>query len=337
MRSFVAVLIVLAGSGAAGGSTLSTIRERGELRCGIGEGTTPGLNERSATTGEFQGFFPDVCRGLSRGLFDDALPAKLVPVPIRLAIEGLASGEIDVMVASLTGTLGRDGGTAARFVGTLIYDGQGFLARRPIGAPPPPADAPLKVCVSAGVSTPGNLADYIKATGKTWTALSFNTTGGRNEAFETGRCELLTSDRTTLYGLRKLMATPDHVLEVLPEVISREPLGPWVRNDDPQWFAILRWTIDALILAEAKGVTRANIDQQAGSTDAEARRLLGLDPGIGAPLGLDDRWAYRLLRETGNYGELWERNMGAASPIKAERGLNRLWSEGGLLYPLPFR
>jgi len=334
LPALLAALVAVAGTAEAG--TLATIRERGGLRCGIGEGTTPGLNER-LMTGEFRGFFPDLCRGLTRAVFNDALPAELVTVPIRLAIEALAHGEIDIMVASLTGTLGRDGGSTARFVETVIYDGQGFLSRRPAGAPRPPPDAPLKVCVSAGVSTPGNLADYIKATNKPWTAMAFNTTGGRNEAFETGRCELLSSDKTTLYGLTQLMASPDQTLEILPETISREPLGPWLRNDDPQWFAIVRWAINALVLAEAKGITKATVDRPADTLDAEARRLLGLDPGIGQPLGLDDRWAYRLLRETGNYAELWDRNLGAGSPIKAERGLNQLWSNGGLLYPLPFR
>jgi general L-amino acid transport system substrate-binding protein len=321
---------------AVAGPTLEAVKQRGFLECGVREGPV-GLSSITEA-GDWAGFFPDHCRAVAAAVLGRADAVDYVPVEAENRFETLESGTIDVLSTTATWTLRRDAGLKLDWAGILYYDGQGFLAHRSLGAKSLDEVGAATVCVQAsGTTTEKNLAEYIRLNNPKMTALTFESFEGRLGAFLRRRCDLLTTDRLQLVGiLATRLANPDDYV-LLPDVISKEPLGSVVRDDDPQWFDIVKWVIYATVAAEEKGVTSTNVAAMRGSDDPEVRRLLGVDPGLGESLGLDEAWAARVIEQVGNYGEIFDRNLGKDTPLRLDRGLNALWTEGGLMYAPPLR
>jgi general L-amino acid transport system substrate-binding protein len=337
MKSLV-VFLVAAGLGAlatlpANAGTLDQVKARGQLICGSNPGLAGfGLPDDQ---GMYKGLDVDECRAIAAAIFNDPNKVKFLPINAKDRPTILASGEIDVLIRNTTWTLSRQTG-GMFFTGINFYDGQGFMVRKKLGV-----DSALKldgasVCVQQGTTTELNLADYFRANNMKLEAVVFATDDEATKAYDSGRCDAYTTDASGLYSERLKMANPDdHV--VLPEIISKEPLGPSVRKDDIQWFQIVQWTHYALITAEELGVTKANVDEKLKSDNPAIRRLLGAEGSFGEGLGLTNDWAYRIIKAVGNYGESFERNVGMGSPIKISRGLNALWDKGGLQYAPPIR
>ncbi len=318
------------------GSTLDAVKERGFLRCGVQQRGLGLSNVNEA--GEWTGFFVDFCRAVAAATVGNATAVEIQVTDSGNRFDVLGSGAIDVLISTSTWTLRRDVSLGLNFIGVLYYDGQGFLAHKSLGAQSLTEVGAATVCVKGGgTTTEKNLAEYIQARNSTMKAIIFQSGDSRNGAFLRRRCDLLTTDSLELVEIRasNVPKPDDYVL--LPDLISKEPLGPVVRDDDPQWFDIVKWVIYATIAAEEKGVTSANVAAMRGSEDPEVRRLLGVDPGLGETLGLDETWAARVIEQVGNYGEIFERNLGKNTPLGLERGLNALWTEGGLMYAPPLR
>ncbi len=326
---------VLATSPAVAGTTLEAVQQRGFLQCGvrdIGVGLSY-INE----AGEWAGFFPDYCRAVAAATLGSAEAVDFVPTESGNRFETLASGTIDALISNVTWTLLRDVSLGLNFIDVLYYDGQGFLAHRSLGAKSLAEVSAASVCVQTATTTEKTLAEYIRLKNPKMKAMTFQSLEGGDGAFLRRRCDLLTTDRLQLVGiLASRLANPDDYV-LFPEIISKEPLGAVVRDDDPQWFDIVKWVIYATIAAEEKGVTSANVAVMRKSEDPEVRRLLGVDPGLGESLGLDEAWGARVIDQVGNYGDIFERNLGKNTPLGLERGLNALWTEGGLMNAPPLR
>jgi general L-amino acid transport system substrate-binding protein len=337
MRSHIAWLagaaFAVAGALAADAGTLDQVKARGQLICGANPGLAGfGLPNDQ---GVYKGLDVDECRAIAAAIFNDPNKVKYLPINAKDRPTILASGEIDVLIRNTTWTLSRETG-GMFFTGVNYYDGQGFMVRKKLGV-----DSALKldgasVCVQQGTTTELNLADYFRANNMKLEAVVFATDDEATKAYDTGRCDAYTTDASGLYSERLKMSVPDDHI-VLPEIISKEPLGPSVRKDDPQWFEIVQWTHYALLTAEELGVTQANVDEKLKSDNPAIRRLLGAEGSFGEGLGLSNDWAYRIIKAVGNYGEIFERNVGQGSPIKISRGLNALWNKGGLQYAPPIR
>jgi general L-amino acid transport system substrate-binding protein len=317
----------------ANAGTLDQVKARGQLICG----SNPGLAGFALPDdqGVYKGLDVDECRAIAAATFNDPKKVKFLPINAKDRPTILASGEIDVLIRNTTWTLSRQTG-GMFFTGINYYDGQGFMVRKKLGI-----DSALKldgasVCVQQGTTTELNLADYFRAHNMKLEAVVFATDDEATKAYDTGRCDAYTTDASGLYSERLKMSNPDDHI-VLPEIISKEPLGPSVRKDDIQWFQIVQWTHYALITAEELDVTQANVDEKLKSDNPAIRRLLGVEGDFGAGLGLTNDWAYRIIKHVGNYGESFERNVGMGSPIKIRRGLNALWDKGGLQYAPPIR
>ena len=324
---------LLASAVCAQEGTLDTIKARGALICG----SSPGLAGFALPDdkGVYKGLDVDECRALAAAIFDDPDKVKYLPINAKDRPTILASGEIDVLVRNTTWTLSREEG-GMFFTGVNYYDGQGFMVRKKLGV-----DSALKldgasICVQQGTTTELNLADYFRAHNIKFEPVVFATDEETLKAYDSGRCDAYTTDASGLYSERLKLTVPDDNI-VLPEIISKEPLGPSVRKDDVQWFQLVQWTHFALITAEELGVTSANADQMLKSANPDIRRLLGVEGDFGKNLGLTNDWAYRIIKHVGNYGESFERNVGMGSPIKIARGLNALWTKGGLQYSPPIR
>ncbi len=317
----------------ADAGTLDQVKARGSLNCGSNVGLAGfGLPDDQ---GVWKGLDVDECRAIAAAIFNDPNKVKFLPINAKDRPTILASGEIDVLVRNTTWTLSRE--TAGMFfTGVNFYDGQGFIVRKKLGV-----DSALKldgasVCIQQGTTTELNAADFFRAHDMKFEPVTFATDEEAVKAYDLGRCDAYTTDSSGLYSERLKMAVPgDHM--VLPEIISKEPLGPSVRKDDIQWFQIVQWTHYALVTAEELGVTQANVDEKLKSDNPEIRRLLGVEGDFGKGLGLTNDWAYRIVKAIGNYGESFERNVGQRSPIKIKRGLNALWTNGGLQYAPPIR
>ncbi|MGO8799569.1 MAG: amino acid ABC transporter substrate-binding protein [Roseiarcus sp.] len=317
----------------ADAGTLDQVKARGSLNCGSNVGLAGfGLPDDQ---GVWKGLDVDECRAIAAAIFNDPNKVKFLPINAKDRPTILASGEIDVLVRNTTWTLSRE--TAGMFfTGVNFYDGQGFIVRKKLGV-----DSALKldgasVCIQQGTTTELNAADFFRAHDMKFEPVTFATDEEAVKAYDSGRCDAYTTDSSGLYSERLKMAVPgDHM--VLPEIISKEPLGPSVRKDDIQWFQIVQWTHYALVTAEELGVTQANVDEKLKSDNPEIRRLLGVEGDFGKGLGLTNDWAYRIVKAIGNYGESFERNVGQRSPIKIKRGLNALWTNGGLQYAPPIR
>jgi general L-amino acid transport system substrate-binding protein len=337
MRSHIAWLIGaafnVAAALSANAGTLDQIKARGQLICGANPGLAGfGLPDDQ---GKYKGLDVDECKAVAAAIFNDPNKVKFLPINAKDRPTILASGEIDVLIRNTTWTLSRQTG-GMFFTGINFYDGQGFMVRKKLGV-----DSALKldgasICVQQGTTTELNLADFFRANNMKLEAVVFATDEEATKAYDSGRCDAYTTDASGLYSERLKMSNPDdHV--VLPEIISKEPLGPSVRKDDVQWFQIVQWTHYALLTAEELGVTQANVDEKLKSDNPGIRRLLGVEGSYGEGLGLTNDWAYRIIKAVGNYGEIFERNVGQGSPIKISRGLNALWNKGGLQYAPPIR
>ncbi len=333
MSLFAGAALLCAGAVVANAGTLDQVKARGSLICGSNIGLAGfGLPDDQ---GVWKGLDIDECRAIAAAIFNDSSKVKFLPINAKDRPTILASGEIDVLIRNTTWTLSRETG-GMFFTGVNFYDGQGFMVRKKLGV-----DSALKldgasVCIQQGTSTELNLADFFRAHNMKLEAVSFATDEETVKAYDSGRCDAYTTDASGLYAERlKLSAPDDHV--VLPEIVSKEPLGPSVRKDDVQWFQIVQWVHYALITAEEDGVTKANVDDKLKSENPEIRRLLGVEGDFGKGLGLTNDWAYRIIKAVGNYGESFDRNVGDGSPIKIKRGLNALWSKGGLQYAPPIR
>ncbi len=322
------------GIQAASAQTLATIKSRGELICGA-NGTLAGFGLPDPQ-GNWTGFDVDFCRAIAAAIFNDPTKVKFVPLTAKDRFTALQSGEIDVLSRNTTWTLSRDTSLGLDFVAVTYYDGQGFMVRKALKVNSALELNGAAVCVQQGTTSELNLADYFRANQMQLKTVTFATGDEARKAYESGRCDTYTTDSSGLYGERQKLAVPgDHI--VLPEIISKEPLTPAVRHGDSQWTDIVRWTHFAMVDAEELGVTKANVDDKLKSDDPETRRMLGAEGQYGEALGLTNDWVYRIVKHVGNYGEVFERNIGQGSPLKIVRGLNALWTKGGLQYGPPFR
>jgi general L-amino acid transport system substrate-binding protein len=317
----------------ASAGTLDQIKARGQLICGANTGLA-GFSLPD-DQGVWKGLDVDECRAIAAAIFNDPNKVKFIPVNAKDRPTILASGEVDLILRNTTWTMSRELG-GMFFTGINFYDGQGFMVRKKAGV-----DSALKldgasVCVQQGTTTELNLADYFRANNMKLEAVVFATDEEATKAYDSGRCDAYTTDSSGLYSERLKMSAPDDHM-VLPEIISKEPLGPAVRKDDIQWFEIVQWTHFALVTAEELGVTKANVDEMRKSENPNVRRLLGVEGEFGKPMGLNNEWAYQIIKAVGNYGEIFDRNVGDGSPIKIKRGLNALWNKGGLQYAPPIR
>jgi general L-amino acid transport system substrate-binding protein len=335
--------LLLAGAGLAlsvvapalAGATLDAVKARGSLKCGVAAGGTPGFMAPDSK-GEWQGFNVDVCRAVAVALFNDPKRVEFVPVTSQSRFPALQSGEVEVLVNNVTNTIVRDTQLGFNFAPTVFYDGQGFLVPKKLGVEAASGLNGATVCVLPGTTTELNLADYFRKTGMAFTPVVIESQDEIRAAYFSGRCDVMTNDRSALASTRSLAPAPaDHV--VLPDVISKEPLAPTVRHGDEQWADVVRWSVNALIEAEELGITARSVDQMSASNDPAVKRFLGATPGIGAAIGLADKWAYNVVKALGNYAEVYERHLGPATPIGLPRGVNALWNKGGLLYTPPFR
>jgi len=321
-------------AGAASAATLDDVKAKGFIQCGI----TTGLAGFAAPNdkGVWEGFDVDFCRAMSAAIFGDASKLKYTPTTAKERFTALQSGEIDVLARNTTWTLSRDVKLGFEFVGVNYYDGQGFMVKKSLGVSSAKELDGARVCLQSGTTTELNLADYFAAQGMKFDSVLFDTADEVREAYLKDTCDVYTTDQSGLYAQRSVTPNPDNHV-VLPEVISKEPLGPLVRHGDNAWGDIARWTLNALIIAEELGITSANVDEMTGSKNPEIQRLLGQSGDLGEQLGLDPKWAYNAIKMVGNYGEIFETHLGQDTPLKISRGLNQLWSKGGILYAPPAR
>ncbi|MET3846019.1 amino acid ABC transporter substrate-binding protein [Bradyrhizobium sp. OAE829] len=334
--SLVFTLAVAAGlsAQAASAQTLKTVKDRGMLSCGVSQGL-PGFSSPD-DKGNWTGLDVDICRAIAAAVFNDPSKIKFVPLSAKDRFTALQSGEIDVLSRNTTWTLSRDTSLGANFTGVTYYDGQGFMVKKALKVNSALELNSASVCVQQGTTTEQNLADYFKGNNMKYEVIAFGTNDEAVKAYESGRCDVFTTDVSGLYADRLKLANPaDHV--VLPEVISKEPLGPMVRHGDDQWFDIVKWTLYAMITAEELGITQKNADEMAKSDKPEMKRVFGTDGNLGEQLGLTKDWVSRIVKAVGNYGESFERNVGAGSKLGIARGINALWSKGGIQYAPPIR
>ncbi len=314
--------------------TLQDVQKAGVVKCGV-DGGLPGFSE-IVSGGEYKGIDVDGCRAMAAAVLGDAKKVKFVNLNSKERFAALQSGEIDILVRNTTWTETRDTSLGFNFVAVNYYDGQGFMVRKDLGVKSTLELDGAAVCIQTGTTTELNVADYFKSKGMKYKSVSYDSNDQVLASYEAGRCDVLTSDASQLYGLRtKLKDKANHI--VLPEIISKEPLGPVVRQGDDQWFNIARWTFNSMVAAEEAGITSKNIDSLKSSKNPGIRRILGLEGKMGANLGLNADFAYQVIKQVGNYGEVFERNVGVNTPLKISRGLNALWTEGGLQYSPPFR
>ncbi len=330
-----AIATVLAfGMQAAGAQTLKAVKDRGQLVCGA-NGSLAGFGIPDPQ-GNWTGFDVDFCRAIAAAIFNDPTKVKFVPLTAANRFTALQSGEVDVLARNTTWTMSRDTSLGVDFAAVTYYDGQGFMVRKVLKVSSALELNDASVCVQQGTTTELNLADYFRSNHMSLKTVTFATVDEALKAYDAGRCDAYTTDSSGLYGSRVLLADPGANI-VLPEIISKEPLSPAVRQGDDAWEDVVRWTHHAMLDAEELGVNKNNVDDQKNSTNPEIRRLLGLEGQFGDALGLTNDWAYRIIKAVGNYGESFERNVGQGSPLKIARGLNALWTKGGLQYGLPVR
>ncbi len=319
---------------AANATTLDDVKKRGSLSCGVSTGL-PGFSAPDDKN-NWTGLDVDTCRAVAAAVIGDASKVKFVPLTAKERWTALQSGEIDMLSRNSTWTHTRDTSLGANFTGVNYYDGQGFLAKKSLGVKSALELDGATFCIQAGTTTELNLADYFREHGLKYKAVTVDTSDQSVQGFESGRCDSLTSDQSQLYSLRSKMADPSSAV-VLPEIISREPLGPVVRKGDEQWFAIVKWVLFAQINAEEMGVTSKNAADMKKSTNPAVRRLVGAEGDAGAKLGLSEDWAFNAISQVGNYSEMFERNVGLNTPLKIARGLNANWRNGGIMYAPPVR
>jgi general L-amino acid transport system substrate-binding protein len=321
-------------AGAAHAALLDTVKQRGVLNCGA-NGQLPGFGLPDAQ-GNWTGLDVDLCRAIAAAIFNDAGKVKFVPLTAKDRFTALQTGDVDVLIRNTTWTLLRDTQLGLNATGINYYDGQGFIVRKGLKVNSALELNDATVCVQQGTTTELNLADYFRANKMKLRSVTFATLDEAVRAYETDRCNAFTTDASGLYAVRLKLAKPDdHV--VLPEIISKEPLGPFVRHGDDQWFDVVKWSLFAMLNAEELNVSKANVDEQMKSENPEIKRLLGTEDNFGERLGLTKDWVYRIVKLVGNYGEVFDRNVGQSSPLRIARGLNALWTKGGIQYAPPVR
>lgn len=323
----------LAGT-TAQAATLDVVKQRGELRCGVSQGVL-GFSAPD-DKGEWSGFDIDFCRAVAAATLGSPEKVKYVPLSTKERFTALQSGEVDLLSRQTTWTLSRDTDLGMSFVGVNYYDGQAFMVRSDIGVKSVKELSGASVCTETGTTTEQNMADYFSANRIEYQVIAFEKADQTIQAFNSGRCDVYSTDASALYSQRLTLNDPDRFV-ILPEVISKEPLGPAVRQGDDQWFKVVRWTLFAMIEAEELGITRDNAASLLESGTAAQKRFLGIDNEAGKALGLDPKWAYQTVAAVGNYGEIFERHLGKESALRIDRGLNRLWNHGGLIYAPPVR
>jgi general L-amino acid transport system substrate-binding protein len=324
----------LLATGASAQATLNSVKQKGYLTCGSSSGSI-GFGIPDAQ-GNWTGLDVDLCRAIAAAIFNDPTKVRFIPLSAKDRFTALQSGEVDVLVRNTTWTMSRDTQLGLDFTGVNYYDGQGFLVRKKLGVASAKELNGASVCTQQGTTTELNLADFFRANNMKYEVVAFATAAETFDAYNSGRCDAFTTDASGLYSERLKAANPDEHI-VLPEIISKEPLGPSVRHGDNQWGDIVRWTHYAMINAEELGVTKANVDQMAKSDNPEIKRMLGSEGKFGEAIGLTNDWAYRIIKHVGNYGEIFEKNVGQGSPLKIQRGQNALWTKGGLQYAPPIR
>jgi general L-amino acid transport system substrate-binding protein len=327
--------LMLLSFGAQAATTLEAVKERGHLKCGVNTGL-PGFSSAD-DKGRWTGLDVDICRAVAAAVLGDANAVKFTPLTAKERLTAVQTGEVDLLSRNTTWTATRDTALGLNFTGVSFYDGQAFMVKKALGLSSARELDGASVCVLSGTTTELNLADYFRTNKLSYQSVVFDTADQVVAGFESGRCDAVTSDQSQLYAQRIKLSQPDSAV-VLPTVISKEPLGPVVRQGDDGWFNIVKWTLFALLNAEEFGVTSANVDElRANSSNPNVRRLLGSESDIGGNMGLGADWAHRIVKQVGNYGEIFERNVGGASPLGIERGLNALWNQGGLQYAPPIR
>lgn len=330
----VAAALAATGALAQGSGTLAAVKQRGSVTCGANPGLA-GFGVPDAQ-GNWTGFDVDFCRAVAAAIFNDPTKVKFVPLTAKDRFTAVQSGEVDLLARNSTWTMSRDTTLGLNFVGVNYYDGQGFMVRKSLGVSSAKELNGASVCTQQGTTTELNLADFFRANNLKYEVVAFASADETVKAYDSGRCDAFTTDASGLYAERlKLANADDHI--VLPEIISKEPLGPVVRHGDDQWFDVVKWVLYAQINAEELGITKANVDEQMKSANPEVKRFLGVEGKFGESIGLTNDWAYRVVKHTGNYGESFEANIGENSRLKIKRGQNALWTKGGLQYGMPIR
>ena len=314
--------------------TLADVTKKGTLNCGVSTGI-PGFSATDSK-GVQKGLDVDFCRAVASAVLGDASKVKYIPLTAKEHFTALQSGEVDLLARTTTWTATRDTSLGLNFAGVNYYDGQGFLVNKDLGVSSAKELDGATFCIQAGTTTELNLTDYFKANKMEYKAVTYDTSGQTIDGFKKGRCDAVTSDASQLYGLKLKMSNPNSVI-VLPEIISKEPLGPVVRQGDDNWFNVVRWTMFALLEAEELGISSSNADKMLKSENPSIKRLLGTSGKAGENLGLKSDWAYQIIKNVGNYGESFDKHVGKDSPLNINRGLNNLWNKGGLMYSMPVR
>jgi general L-amino acid transport system substrate-binding protein len=324
------------GASATSATTLGDVKAKGFVQCGVNTGLA-GFAAPDAS-GNWSGFDVDFCRAVSAAVFGDPTKVKFTPLSAANRFPALQSGEVDVLARNTTWTINRDTALGLNFRFVNYYDGQGFMVRKSLNVKSALELSGASVCVQSGTTTELNLADYFKANNLQYNPVVFEKLDEVNAAYDSGRCDVYTTDQSGLYSLRLTLKNPDEHM-ILPEIISKEPLAPAVRQGDDQWFDVVSWVGYAMINAEEFGITQANVDDMKNSPNPDIKRFLGVeaDTKIGTDLGLTNDWAYNIIKTVGNYGEVFEKNIGQGSPLKISRGLNALWNKGGIQYAPPVR
>lgn len=319
---------------AAYADTLADVKAKGYIQCGV-TGGVPGFSAPDANN-VWTGLEVDYCRAMAAAIFNDPDAVRYTPLTSQERFTALSAGEIDVLSRTTTWTMSRDTQLGIKFVGTMFYDGQGFMVRKADGIASAKDLSGAAICIESGTTTELNAADYFAANNLEFNTVVFVDQDEVVKAYEDGRCDVYTTDSSALAAERSKFANPDDHI-ILPEIISKEPLGPVVRQGDDLWFNIARWTYYALLEAEELGVTQSNVDEMLGSDNPAIKRLLGVEGDFGTPLGLTKDWAYQIVKHIGNYAESYERHVGPNTPIGLARGLNALWRDGGIQYAPPIR
>lgn len=334
IAALVLALVLAAGLAPARANTLADVKAKGFLACGV-VANVPGFSNEDAK-GHWSGLDTDYCRALASAIFDDPGKVHFVALETSTAIPALADASVDLLAGFTPWSMHNTTGRGIRVVGTLFYDGQGFMVHKSAGITSSTHLSGDPICMQSGTQADTNAASYFLAHNMVYKPLRFDSLREAVKAYADGRCTIFTADRSAMAAARSRLPDPKANI-ILPSIISKEPFGPAVRNGDADWFNIARWTLFALIDAEALGVTSANVDGMLGTDNSQIKRLLGVEDDLGTPLGLTKDWAYRIVKLVGNYGEIYANNVGPKTPIGLERGLNNLWTRGGIQYAPPVR
>lgn len=326
-----AASFIAAGAQAA---TMDDVKRKGHLQCGVSQGL-PGFSNPD-TKGNWTGLDVDLCRAVAAAVFGDAGKVKFTPLSAKERFTALQSGEVDILSRNTTWTLVRDTALGLNFAGVNYYDGQGFMVRKDLGVKSALELDGASVCVNIGTTTELNLSDYFRANSMKFKPVVFEKADEVVAAYDAGRCDVYTTDQSGIAAQRIKLKDPD-AHTILPEVISKEPLGPVVRHGDDQWLDIVKWSLYAMIQAEEFGLSAANVDKMKGSNNPGIKRLLGIEGDLGKNMGLSNEWAYNIVKQVGNYGESFEKHVGPKTSLQLPRGVNSLWTKGGLMYPMPIR